>query len=1455
MKMSRNSLLFLLLLCSILHAGHIYVAVVETISDKNVITRDEKLFLTDKLRESAQRVLPSRMGYVIMTRENIQEMLPPGKVIEDCEGQCLVETGKNINANYIAQARAGRVGSKLSLTVELYATNGANVVSYFTIRSSNVDGLVDELERKADGMFRAITVGKSNSGHTGFSDLDLGQDYKGDSRSFYLVHMDTRPTGAMVSIDGRPNAGCRSTPCGIELVEGEHSFSFAMEEYSDKDTVVNVRANGERYIVDLMPNFGILTINPATDERFDDIEGLSIFVDDALVSSKEIRLSPQRKHKIQIKSACYEPVSFEVSVKKGDKIVFDKPLVAAKGTLLLRATKDNQPVSEMVYIDGRPMGNTPFNKDIPICSKIAIGKNQNPVPVRVKYHDKTDYTYVLESKKKPQSEGSGRPGQTYDSDGADFDTPRDVVYIFFDEQYRPGGFDYAYGGSSKGITITKDGGYKSKAALNIKLDPRAYSGASISLYNETFNLKKLMQWDSRLEFMVKGKNGNENFSVGLLDEDISDGKKTMVRLPVNKFIQGGSVTRTWKKVSIPLAAFPARGLYWDNKRKVEIPARVEWDKISEIRFAIDKSGDREFEMWVDNIVIVKGKNQVSPKKDIVYWDENDDVINGPRNPERLDGKAKAFATFYDNGVKGFSYSYGGLTSQREARSGMSGNPNVLAMYIDNNDWSGVTYSLGEGKYFDLSRIRNKGGLYFWIKGKLGGEKIYVGILDNQGNDTKTQTKISLNDWIEGGKVGTDWKLVKIPLKRFSDKGRAWDANKQVEVLKDMQWSKIQEIRFSVNKNENKGEQGKPSPVTIFVDQITFTENIDWVDSDVKWDDWSSRARDVVITDFEGVYAQDVWELSKGPNSKASFEMPYKSTRLDGNSLMVKNYELHDWVDFVLDFIKNKSRHSDIQRDWSKHWGLMFDVFSEKAWQPITIQVHDSGHELFVANTGAPKGRSTVIVPFKNFIKFPYYQPPNAKQNGVFDLNGVVALDFKPGGEGSRGRFEIDNIALTNQKKVKESSRPSVIPVVVKGTDNVYNSNISKNIFGINAALWDGDLLDNPKFKVQTRDFVRRVNHGIIRYPGGLRADDDHWKEILDNKDWMIDTDEFLEWLKKTGSKAMFTVNFGSGTEQEAAAWVKHANIDKKAGVKYWEIGDEVFGNWHPYYEKYGKDGGTIYGKRARKFIEAMKRVDPSIKVAVVGVLDGAWNDNVLKETGDIADGIIIHHFPQHFGEENDFAMLSAPQELAQAILRLRKVVDKWSDRYNKDKKIELWLTEWNSVDFNPGPQTLSVEQGLFVADYLGMLATLRIDNAQYWDVHNDLTEERGDYGYLTRSAEPCMNCPRPSYWAFRMASDALRGKLYKTEIRGDNDSFLTTYYTINDGKKSLLVINKSPYSDYDLKIDIPGFRGRATIQTLDKTYEILKEGWANDPSKKTKTVDVSEPIRVGKRSLSLITVE
>lgn len=1022
--------------------------------------------------------------------------------------------------------------------------------------------------------------------------------------------------------------------------------------------------------------------------------------------------------------------------------------------------------------------------------------------------------------------------------------PRLVVYKFFDEQYRQGGYDYAYGGKSKGITITKEGGYKSKAAVQINLDPKDYSGASICLYNETFDLSKYML-DSKLEFYIKGTKGGEQLLIGLLDEEVSDGKKTQVKMSLNKYVQ---ITKDWQKVSIPLVDFPDRGLYWDQTKKTELPARIDWSKIAEIRFSIDKGTNPSFNIFVDNIEIVKGNKKAKPKPKVVYWDENNEVVNGPKNPEKLDGKAKPIATFYDNGMKGFSYVYGGLTAQKEIDSKTAGNSNVLAMYIDNNDWSGVTYSLGEGKFIDLSKVRNDGGLYFWIKGKNGGEKLYIGIMDNQGNDVKSQTKLALNDWI---KVSKDWQLVKIPLKKFMDKGKAWDANKQAEVAKDVKWNKIQEIRFSVGKGENAGEPGKPAPVTVYIDQITFTSNIDWVDPDKKWDSFKSNAPDLVISDFEGKFATELWEPSTGPKSQLKHSIG--KGNLDGNSLNVEHYLLADWVDVVLD-MKKRNREAKY-RDWTKHWGIMFDVYSDKAWQSITVQISDDGNEIFVSNTGVPKGRTTVLVPFRSFSKFPYYQPPDAKENGIFDLKSVISLDFKPSGEGTSGNFQIDNIRLTNKRELPKVERPAVVKGTIKGNFNeVVNPEIAGGIFGINAALWDGDLLEARGAKTQTAEYVKRVNHGIIRYPGGLRADDDHWKEILDNKDWMVDTDEFLEWLKKTGADAMFTVNFGSGTAEEAAAWVKHTNVTKKANIKYWEIGNEVYGNWHPYYEKYGKDGGDIYGKRAREFILAMKKVDPTIKVAVLGVLEGEWNEKVLKHTADVADGIIVHHYPQHFGEENDFALLSSPQTLDKIYERLHNVVKKHSK--NKDKQLEIWLSEWNSVDFNPGVQTLSIVNGLFVADYLGMLAQVGADNAQYWDIHNDLTPEGGDYGYLTRSYEEgCGNCPRPSYWAFKMASDALRGKLVKTTVEGDKEAMITTYLTQKGNKKSLLVVNKSPYSDYDFKLDIPEFSGKAKMQVLDASTEKLKPGFENDPEKKAKAINVSKGVKVPKRSLVLITVE
>ena len=1021
---------------------------------------------------------------------------------------------------------------------------------------------------------------------------------------------------------------------------------------------------------------------------------------------------------------------------------------------------------------------------------------------------------------------------------------RIVVGKFFDDQYQQGGIDYSYGGTGSSVTIDKSQGYKSSASLKITLDPNDYSGASVGFDKKNFDLNKHIL-DGAVEFYIKGANGGEQIIFGLLDDEVSDGKKTQVKLSLNKYVQ---VTKDWQQVKIPLADFPDRGLYWDQTKKTELPERIDWGKVAEFRISIDKGTNPQgFQVWVDNVEIVKGSVPVAKAKPkIVYWDEKVETINGPENPAKLDGKARVLppnGIFYSDNLQGFGYVYGGLTAYKEQDSKTPGNSKVIALYMDDNDYSGITLSLGEGKFIDLSKVRNTGGIYFWVKGGQGGEKIGFGILDNQGGDIKSQTKTNLQDWVDGQTLTKEWKLVKIPLKKLPDAGKAWDASKQAEVTKNVQWNKIQEVRFSVGKAENRRDGRPDDPVTVYVDQITFTENIDWVDPDLKWDNFNSKVPDMVIHDFEN---NPVFEPSYGPKSRASFKID--KGNLDGKSLIVTDYLMNDWVDFVYDFEKQKAKPG--LNDWTKHWALMFDVYTDKAWQGITVQIGDKGREIFVSSTGAPKGRHTVFVPLRSFNKFPYYQPPEAIQNGVLDLDGIKVLDFKPSGEGSEGAFQIDNIKLTNLRELPRPKVPEIANLTITGDLNkVINPAISKAIFGINAALWDGDLL-----KPETKTQVKRINHGVVRYPGGLRADDDHWEQVLANKDWMVDTDEFLEWCKETGTTPMFTVNFGTGTPEEAAKWVEHTNKKKNANVVYWEIGNELYGDWHAQYSKYGADKGHAYGKRAKDFILAMKKVDPKIKVGVVGVLDGEWNANVLKYTADVADALIIHHYPQHYGEENDFALLASPQTLEGIYARVRETVKKLSPK----KDLEIWLTEWNSVDFNPGPQSISLINALFVADYLGMLAKLNTGSAQYWDIHNDVTPEGGDYGYLSRSYDDQIgkggNKPRPSYYAFQMASDGIRGKLVESNS-GNTD--LTTYLAVDGKKKAMLVVNKNPYTAFNGTIKIPGFAGKAKIEVLatpkgQAAGKIIK---VDPPKAETKDIKEGSAVTFPAHSITLITIE
>ncbi len=972
-----------------------------------------------------------------------------------------------------------------------------------------------------------------------------------------------------------------------------------------------------------------------------------------------------------------------------------------------------------------------------------------------------------------------------------------LIYRFFDEDFVSGGFSYVYPDESK-VFIPEESGKNGEVSLQFELVASDYSGGSICLYNLLYDLTPYMATGA-LEFWIKGDLGGENAIVALVDDETGDGAKTVVRLPMNDY---GGITKEWTKMSIPLRDFGNRGVFWDAKKNVEVPMKFDWDKVAEFRIEIRKGDNEAFKVWADDLYIYS--NVFEPKivaetgtESSEYWDSREETLEAVPVEKAPDVKV-VYEIFTDDlPGGGFGYVYGGKTAFKVQPSNGK-TKEVCAMYIDGSDYSGVTLALGQGRNINLEKLySSQAGIAFWAKGGPDVSKVYVGLLDDESDNAKVQTKVALSDF---GKLTTEWNYFMIPLKKFSAKGMYWDTGKKAEIQADVKWDMINEFRISIGKNENRVPEGHP--VAFYVDNVSIIEKIPgWVDPDEYWKSFSSDAPDVLLLDMEKGSTSN-WEAVNGKKSEIAIAyVDNKDTKKYGKKSIQVTYKLIDYADAKYSFTQNSEPKE--KRDWTKHWALRFSLFSERPYQAVTVQVEDDGKEIFVANIGGQKGWNDILLPFKKFNKFPYYQPPDAVENGTFDMTAIKSIDFKPSGEGTAGKYRIDNVMLTNLREVAKPKAPEKIDVTISGNlSKTVTEQVNDGIFGINAALWDGDML-----LPNTAKYVKALNHAVLRYPGGLRADEDHWKEVLDKKDWMVDTDEFMTFCKKTGNEAMITVNFGKGTPEEAAAWVKHVNKDEDNKVRLWEVGNELYGDWHADYCT-----AQEYGSRAAEFIKAMKAVDPDILVAVVWVLEGAWNEEVFKHTKDLADAVVVHHYPQHAGQENDMALLSAPQSLKHILSGVQDQVDNYG---TKEKKYEIWLTEWNSVDFKPGPQALSVVNGLFVIDYIGMLAKINIEQASYWDIHNSITPEGGDYGYLSRTGAPDGdNVPRSSYYAFKLASQALRGKLLKATSSSES---VTAYLSqAENGTKVLTLINKMAETKAICTVNIPGFKGNATIKKYSK---------------------------------------
>jgi hypothetical protein len=196
-----------------------------------------------------------------------------------------------------------------------------------------------------------------------------------------------------------------------------------------------------------------------------------------------------------------------------------------------------------------------------------------------------------------------------------------------------------------------------------------------------------------------------------------------------------------------------------------------------------------------------------------------------------------------------------------------------------------------------------------------------------------------------------------------------------------------------------------------------------------------------------------------------------------------------------------------------------------------------------------------------------------------------------------------------------------------------------------------------------------------------------------------DTMDFEEYMSLVHSmtppaEPMITINFYTGTTQEAADWVYYANIFKGYNVKYWEIGNENWGNW----EAGGPSNSTSYAKRFLALYDAMIAVDPTI--AIVPQFNYITDpENVTMTAGNndhnpgnfqyyiddflqylqnhgrtgILKGISIHRYPSY--EPTAEATPLAMTDQWNTDLPLLKG---WvNNRTTNAGEVKTWLTEYN----------------------------------------------------------------------------------------------------------------------------------------------------------------------------------
>lgn len=358
--------------------------------------------------------------------------------------------------------------------------------------------------------------------------------------------------------------------------------------------------------------------------------------------------------------------------------------------------------------------------------------------------------------------------------------------------------------------------------------------------------------------------------------------------------------------------------------------------------------------------------------------------------------------------------------------------------------------------------------------------------------------------------------------------------------------------------------------------------------------------------------------------------------------------------------------------------------------------------------------------------------------------------------------------------------------------------------------------------LDTQEAILRLNPPAIRFPGGCMSTNHHWRmgtgprelrpSLADpvfklRVEYDFGTDEYLELCRLLGNAPHITVNVGSGTPQDAAAWAAYcqewySSRSIEPPLAYFQIGNEQYGPWESSHMT-----AAMYADALRKFVPGIRHAYPNCRIialaepvatGIAGAADTPFRQEVLSAGRDLVDILAINRYKGQWYHDPAEQLQNAIDSVGKIRHDLEVLAEEareagWSSPRIAVTEWNYWLhaAHWDGKDFHEPDDAL---HGVFFSGVIHALFRMAdtVEIASFYQMLNAMGVINKTKGHVHETAVGTL---------FRLYRSALPGRLVSLNDAQFETQDLDCVAIAREGGLSLFLSHRAMQDSLPLTLD------------------------------------------------------